>query len=140
MKTQNVLQSMEREISTHAQNILKTCCYSHVQSSRAVVPTGWSNFLQANDTTDMLQRMFGNNIIWPLRSPNVNALDCYLWGYLKEYINRPWNLEDLKNNIRRELRAISPATLRSVMNNALAKYRSCIAVEGQHLREITFCS
>ena len=31
------------------------------------------------------------------------------------------------------MHAISPATLRSVMNNALVRARSCIAVEGQHL-------
>ena len=62
-------------------------------------------------------------------------------GYLKErvYINRPKNLEDAKDNIRREIR-INPATLRFVMNNALVRTRSCIVVEGQHFRDIIFRS
>ena len=42
------------------------------------------------------------------------------------------------DNIRREISAMSPATLRSVMNNALVRARSCIAVEGQHKRDIIY--
>ena len=34
------------------------------------------------------------------------------------YINEKETLEGLKDNTRREIRAISPAMLRSVMNNA----------------------
>ena len=66
----------------------------------------------------------------------------YLLEYLKEgvNINRSDNLVDLKDNIRREIRAISPATLRSVMNNALVRARSCISVEVQHLKDINFLS
>ena len=93
----------------------------------------------ANEIMNELQEMFGNNIIYrratltfPPRSPDLNVPDYYLWGYLKErvYINRPENLKDLKDNIRREVRVISPATLHFVMNNALVRARSCIAVEG----------
>ena len=45
-------------------------------------------------------------------------------------------MEDLDDNTRREIRAMSPATLRFVMHNALVRARSCVAVEGQHLRDI----
>ena len=99
----------------------------------------------ANEAMDVLEGMFGNNIIlcraaltWPPRSPDLNASGYYLWGYLKErvYINRPESLEDWKDNIRREIRAISPAELRFVMNNALVRARSCIGVVGQHLIQI----
>ena len=89
-----------------------------------------------NETVDVLQRMFGNNAIslraaltLPPSSPNQNAPDYYLWKYWKERvcINRPNNMVDSKDNI-----------IRSVMNNALVRARSCIAVEGQHLRDIIF--
>ena len=56
------------------------------------------------------------------------------------FINRAENLEDLKGNIRRKIRAISPAMLRSVMNNVLVRARLCTAVEGQQLRDIIFSS
>ena len=82
----------------------------------------------ANETIDVLQEMFSNSIIfswaaltWPTRSPDLNVPDYHLWRYLKErvYINRPENIEELMDNIRWEICVISPATLRSVMNNAL---------------------
>ena len=97
----------------------------------------------ANETTDVLQGMFGNNITSrraALTWPDLNAPDYYLWGYPRErvYINRPENLEDMKDNIWREIRAISPATLSSVMNNSLVTTRSCSAVEVQHTRDIIF--
>ena len=72
--------------------------------------------------------MIGSNIIsrraaltWLPRSPDLNVPDYNLWGYQKErvYIDRPENLEELKDNIRRKISAISPATLHSVMTNAL---------------------
>ena len=94
---------------------------------------------------NVLQGMFGNDtisrraaLIQPPRSPDLNAPNNYVWEYRKEkvYINRPENLEDL----RREIRTISPATMRSEMNNALVRARSCIAVEGQYLRDIIFLS
>ena len=45
-------------------------------------------------------------------------------------INRPENLEELKYNIRREIRAINPATLRSVMNNALVCLLRVLLLKG----------
>ena len=85
---------------------------------------------------DVLQGMFGNNTIsrrvaltWSPKSPDLNTPDYYL-------LNSPDNLEDLKDNIKREIRAINPATIRSLMNNAFGRARSCIAVEEQHLRDI----
>ena len=52
---------------------------------------------------------------------NESAPDCFLFSNLKErvYMNKPETLEDLKDIIRREIRAISPAMLRSLMNNVL---------------------
>jgi hypothetical protein len=39
---------------------------------------------------------------WPARSPNLNACDFFLWGYLKSkvYENKPRTTMDLKQNIR----------------------------------------
>ena len=111
--------SQSRKISAHAQYIHKTCC-SSAQSSRACLVCN-----------NIISRRAA--LIWPPRSLDLNAPDYYLWGYQKEgvYINSPENLEDLKDDIRRNIRAISPATIRSVKNNALVRARSCIAVEEQ---------
>jgi hypothetical protein len=42
-----------------------------------------------------------NKGLWPLRSPDLNPCDFYLWGKLKRvvYANNPHDLEALKQNI-----------------------------------------
>ena len=56
-------------------------------------------------------------LTWQPITPDLNAPDYYLWGYLNErvYIDRPEILKNLKNNTNSEIRAISPAPLRSVI-------------------------
>jgi hypothetical protein len=58
------------------------------------------------------------NIELPARSPDLNACDFFLWGYLKSkvYENQPRTTVDLKQN-RDEVVAISPTMLQRVMQN-----------------------
>jgi len=60
-----------------------------------------------------LRRLFPQRVIscfidvpWPPRSPDLTALDFFLWGYLKSkvYSNRPTDLHTLKENIREKNR------------------------------------
>lgn len=99
----------------------------------------------ARDTMAVLRDIFGDRIIsrrsvfsWPPRSPDLTAPDCFLWGYLKEkvYVNKPQTIPQLKNNIRDEIRAITPEILRKVMENVLERARICEAANGHHLRDI----
>ena len=75
-----------------------------------------------------------------MRSPDLTGPDFFLWGYLKEkvYVNKPQTLQQLKNNIRAEIRALEPETLRGVMENALERARSCEAENGRRLRDLIF--
>jgi hypothetical protein len=59
------------------------------------------------------------NIEWLARSPDLNACDFFLWGYLKSkvYEKKPRTTVDLKQNIRDEVAAISPTMLQRVMQN-----------------------
>ena len=45
---------------------------------------------------------------WPLRSPDLNLCDFFLWGYLKQrvYYPRPNTLDDFKANITNEIKII----------------------------------
>ena len=88
--------------------------FKHISSQKR------SNKKKIKINTELLYSLNGETTITTI-SPNLNSPDYYLLGYLKAtaYINRPEKLEDLKGNIRREISAIIPATLRSVMNNAL---------------------
>jgi len=53
------------------------------------------------------------SIEWPARSPDLNACNFFLWGYLKSkvYEKKPRTAVDLKQNIRDEVAAISTTML-----------------------------
>jgi hypothetical protein len=78
------------------------------------------------------------NLEWPARSPDLNACDFFLWGYLKSkvYEKRPRTTEDLKENIRDEVAAISPIMLQRVMQNFQKRLRECVGHNGRHLKDI----
>ena len=48
---------------------------------------------------------------WPPRSPDLTPPDFFLWSTLKVYRNKHGTLEDLKENIQREIVAIPPDML-----------------------------
>lgn len=77
-------------------------------------------------------------IEWPARSPDLNPLDYFLWGYLKSkvYVNRPVNLEDLRERIRTEIRAIPPEVVRNVQREFIYRLGHCLAVNGAHFEHL----
>ena len=80
---------------------------------------------------DWQQEVFNGRVIsrtfedfWPPYSPDLNPCDFFLWGYLKSVVYEdavPATLEELKKNIKREVRKIKPETLRKVYNNVLVR-------------------
>ena len=74
----------------------------------------------ANLVRDWLEETFQGRVIsrgfedfWPPYSPDLNPCDFYLWGYLKSKVYRdpvPTTLEELRKNIRREIRRINEDT------------------------------
>jgi hypothetical protein len=68
------------------------------------------------------------NIGWSARSPDLNACDFFLWGYLKSkvYEKKPRTTEDLKQNIREEVAAIPPTMLQRVLQNIQKRLRECV--------------
>lgn len=95
------------------------------------------------EVTELLNEIFPNKWIgnrgfirWPARSPDLNPLDYFLWGYLQNrlYRNTPRDINVLRGNLIREVRAI-PAR---VIHRAIFKLRrltqKCIREEG-HLFE-----
>ena len=66
-------------------------------------------------------------------SPDLSPPDYFLWGYLKDmvYKNNPRTIKDLKNNIRKEIRQISPETLGRVMANFTRRQNNVIETRGK---------
>lgn len=101
----------------------------------------------ARATMRLLREYFPDRIIskngdlrWPPRSPDLTAPDFFLWGYLKEkvYVNKPRTLQELKNNIRDEIAAITPETLNNVMKNVIKRAHFCQQAGGGHLANLIF--
>ena len=65
----------------------------------------------SKDVLAWLKQKFGQRLIswkteniWPPHSPDLSALDFFLWSYLKDrvYKCKPANVDKLKDSMRRE--------------------------------------
>lgn len=72
-------------------------------------------------------------ISWPPRSPDLTPLDTFLWGHLKNIVNRKRsnNLEEIKVKIRTEIRNLYNNN--AVMENLRKLYVLCIEYNGEHI-------
>ena len=73
---------------------------------------------------------------WPARSPDLNPLDYFLWGYLKSKVYSPWprNLDDLETNITREVRNLQPAMITRAIMEIKVRAQKCLNARGGPLR------
>lgn len=94
---------------------------------------------RTNEVQSWLESKFGERFInksqWPPRSPDLNPCDFSLWGTLKSrvYNPRPTNLQQLKENVEREIEIFKKSNLFSIFSN-LKKRLSLIKQEnGRHI-------
>ncbi|KAJ9575347.1 hypothetical protein L9F63_025702, partial [Diploptera punctata] len=66
----------------------------------------------------------------------LTVCDFYLWGSLKDkvYKTNPHTLEELKNNIRNEIRNLTVPELQRVNLNVFTRYHACLTAGGQHFQ------
>lgn len=70
---------------------------------------------------------------WPARSPDLNPLDFFLWGYLKQkvYLNRPFdNIDHLERTIQEACDDITPAVIRNVIKAFSKRTIKCLERNG----------
>lgn len=72
--------------------------------------------------------------MWPPRSPDLNPCDYFLWGYLKSVAYNPYpkTIDDLKRNIEREIKKITPEMLKNVFSNLEKRCKLVISKDGKH--------
>ncbi|GBM02237.1 hypothetical protein AVEN_108794-1 [Araneus ventricosus] len=65
------------------------------------------------DTFQQLVIGYGGCVEWPPRSPNLNPLEFFLWGYIKQraHATPPSTLQELRNRITDVCARVSPAML-----------------------------
>jgi hypothetical protein len=79
-------------------------------------------------------------ILWPARSPDLTALDFFLWGYLKYkvYATRLHSTQELKDCIVEGIGTIYVAILQRLMQNFRQLLPQCIECYGGHLKQVIF--
>lgn len=101
----------------------------------------------SNDSIAAVREIFGKKLIskrgdinWPPRSPDLSPMDYFLWGYLKSkvYISNPGSIEELKENICKEMQDIAPNIFRAVMENFRSRLQECKNKQGSHLDNVIF--
>lgn len=92
----------------------------------------------ANIVQNWLKTKFDDRFIdklqWPPRSPDLSACDFFLWGYLKSRVYNPIpkTLDDLKENIEREVKKINQETLKATFLNFRKRCHLVIKAKGMH--------
>ena len=77
-------------------------------------------------------------IEWPPYSPDLNCCDFFLWGHIKDRVYRtaPRTIEDLKEAITRETRAIESEVLQRVFDNFEKRLRNLVVANGSHFENL----
>jgi hypothetical protein len=96
----------------------------------------------SNDSIAEIESFFEDRIIfkglWPQQSSDLTLPDFLLWGSLKGcvYGNRPRTLQGLRNNIEKEIQAITPETLHRTFRNMECHVQVCLEVQGGHFQRL----
>jgi hypothetical protein len=72
---------------------------------------------------------------WPARSPDLNPLDFFLWGHVKNVIyNRPMHKEeDLRNRLQEAFGTITAEMVRACK---LRRAQLCLEMNGGHFEHL----
>ena len=74
---------------------------------------------------------------WAPRSPDLNPLDYFLWGYLKSkvYTPRPATMRELINKITTEVTNLRPAMVRRAVQDLLPRSRLVVNNGGGYVEQ-----
>ncbi|GBM66026.1 hypothetical protein AVEN_39583-1 [Araneus ventricosus] len=77
---------------------------------------------------------YGGCVEWLPRSPDLNPLDFFLWGYIKQrvYATPPPTLQELRNRTTDACASVSSAMLYNVKREVQSRVQMCIVAEGHH--------
>jgi len=95
-----------------------------------------------NESMAEIESFFDDRIIskdlWPPRSPDLSPPDFFLWGALKgkAYANKPRTIQELENNIRREIAAISEDVLQATFANMKRRVQLSLDSCDEHFRHL----
>lgn len=75
---------------------------------------------------------------WPARTPDLNPLDCFLWGYIKNivYVQSVEDRLETWRLVQDAFRTVTPQMLRSATETSMRRrLQFCRQAEGQHFEQ-----
>lgn len=82
----------------------------------------------------------GGFLNWPARSPDLNPLDYFFWGFMKSIIydqNPPNNSEELEAKYQQALAKLTPEMIRkSTHEQFVRRLEACIEANGGHFEHL----
>ena len=74
----------------------------------------------------------GGPMLWPARSPDLNPLDFFVWGFIKEqvYATPPQDVEEVRNRINAAVLQITPERLERVIQTIPRRLQLCLDTDG----------
>jgi transposase len=81
----------------------------------------------------------GGPIEWPPRSPDLNPLDFFLWGFLKSIVytvEPPQNQQELEDRIENACKMVTPEMLWNVQNELRRRVNKCVEMRGQQFEHL----
>ncbi|GBM04235.1 hypothetical protein AVEN_41045-1 [Araneus ventricosus] len=77
---------------------------------------------------------YGGCVEWAPRSPDLNPLNFFLWGYIKQrvYATPPPTFQELRNRITVACASVSSAFLNNVQREVQSRVQMCTVAEGHH--------
>ena len=105
--------------------------------------------LEARVIIDLLKGKFGERVIsrngpveWPPRSCDLTLLYFFFWGHIKSLVhaNKPATLDDLKDNIQREIANVPIEMCARVVENWVQRMDRCKRARSCHMTDIEFHS
>ncbi len=96
------------------------------------------NIFQDRLITLDYEKVTENGLEWPPYSPDLNPCDYFLWGHLKDrvYQGSPQTIDQLKEAITTEVRAIGSEVLKRVFENFEKRARHLIVSEGHQFENM----
>lgn len=93
------------------------------------------NFLNARYPERWIGR--GGPITWPPRSPDLNVLDFFVWGYVKSLIEnyRNGTANEVREAIVAAFNTITPEMTHRATRNIIRRAELCIREGGRHFEQ-----
>jgi hypothetical protein len=119
-------------------------CLSSVVLGECAAPSGNAMLDVINENSDdrllsnRFPEQFGYGWSWPPYSPDPNPCSYFLWGFLKDTVNKktPHTIEELQQEISAAVISVSEEILTAVMRNFRRRLQMVLDADGAHIENV----